>query len=52
MFCENETIEIQIKFNCSRKSHFELNIIRDEIWMINLCKPVFWANVPVGKLKL
>ena len=43
MFCENKTIGIQIKFSWSRKSHLKLNIIRDEIWIINFCRPLFWS---------
>ena len=44
MFCENETIGIQIKFSWSRKSHLKLNIIRDEIWIMNFCRPLFWSQ--------
>ena len=42
---------IQIKFSWLRKSHFELNIIRDEIWIMNFSRSLFFhtANVPVGK---
>ena len=41
MFCKNETIGIQIKFSWSMKSHLKLNIIRDEIWIMNFCRPLF-----------
>ena len=44
MFCENETIGIQIKFSWSRKSHLKLNIIRHEIWIMNFCRPLFWSQ--------
>ena len=40
MFCENKTIGIQIKFGWSRKRHLKLNIIRDEIRIMNFCRPL------------
>ena len=44
MFCEKETIGIPIKFSWSRKSHFELNIIRNEICIMNFCTPLFGSQ--------
>ena len=41
MFCDNETIETQIKFSWSRESHLEMTIIHSEIWIMNFVDPSF-----------